>query len=344
MDPFVGKTVEAVMTALVDRRRAMVWGGLCMAAMGGMAQGVQAKEAPPPELQGRVLRLFVGFPPGGGTDLTARALAPYLSEYTGLSVIVENRPGAGGNIATDLVVRGQTDASSWLFVTQGQTITNPLLMKMNYEPLQELSLLARASASPLVLIVRADSPWQSFDDILAAHRQSPGRLNYGSAGIGTPQHIGVEWLQNLSGLKAAHSPYKGSGPCIMGLLTGEIDFVLESGAAASPHVRGGKVRAIGIAGSARPEDFREVRQIEDSVPGFRMDAWSGLAVSRKLPASTRQYAEQALQACLTHPEFIQKLRAQGGNPGWMGAAAFTQAVVQEAQVTRDIVTRNHIHL
>jgi tripartite-type tricarboxylate transporter receptor subunit TctC len=195
-----------------------------------------------------------------------------------------------------------------------------------------------------VLIVRADAPYKSFDDLLAAHRRNPGSLNYGSAGVGTPQHIGVEWLQSLSGLKAMHTPYKGSGPCIMGLLSGEIDFVLESGAAASPHVRGGKVRAIGIAGSAKPDDFRDVRQIADSVPGFRMDAWSGLGVSRKVPASTKQYAEQALQACLTDPEFIAKLKAQGGNPGWMGAAQFTQSVLDEAKVTRDIVTQNNIHL
>ena len=332
------------MTSTVDLKRRALLSGLGLACLPLTGRARTAAAAPPAELQGKVIRLVVGFPPGGGTDLTARTLALYLADYTGLSVIVENKPGAGGNIATDLVVRGQTDPTSWLFVTQGQTITNPLLMKMSYEPMQELSLLARASASPLVLIVRADAPYKSFDDLLAAHRRNPGSLNYGSAGIGTPQHIGVEWLQNLSGLKATHTPYKGSGPCIMGLLSGEIDFVLESGAAAAPHVRGGKVRAIGIAGSARSDDFRDVRQIEDSVPGFKMDAWSGLGVSRKVPASTKQYAEQALQACLTDPEFIAKLKAQGGNPGWLGAAQFTQSVIDEARLTKDLVARNNIHL
>lgn len=317
--------------------------GMCtsMASSLAFAKGV---EEVPKELQGKVIKLIVGFPPGGGTDLAARTLAPYIAEYTGLAVIVDNKPGAGGNIATDMVAKGLADPTSWLFITQGQVITNPLLMKMSYEPMQELSLLARASVSPLVLIVRADAPYKSFDDLMEIHRRKPGSLNYGSAGIGTPQHIGAEWLQSLSGLKAVHSPYKGSGPCIMGLLSGEIDFAMESGAAAAPHVRGGKVRAIAIAGSAKPEDFRDVREFEDSVPGFKMNAWTGLAISRRASVPAKQFAEQVLQACLTNPEFISKLRAQGGNPGWMGAAPFTQAVVEEARVTRDIVTKNNIHL
>ncbi|BBL24869.1 tripartite tricarboxylate transporter substrate binding protein [Comamonas terrigena] len=335
--------METVMSKGVDLKRRAVVGGLCMAWVPLMAQTKGAVTAPP-ELAGKTIKLIVGYPPGGGTDLTARTLAVYVGEYTGLTVIVENRPGAGGNIATDNVVRGQADPSNWLFVTQSQVITNPLLMKMSFEPMQELALLARASASPLVLIVRADSPFKSFDDIMAAHKKNPGSLNYGSAGIGTPQHIGVEWLKSLSGLQAVHTPYKGSGPCIMGLMSGEIDFVLESGAAASPHVRGGKVRAIGIAGSAKPDDFKDVRQIEASVPGFNMDAWSGVAVSKKVPATTRQYAEQVLQACLNNPDFIAKLKAQGGNPGWLSAAQFTQSVTEEARVTKDIVVKNNIRL
>lgn len=339
--------MEAVMSKGVNlKRRAMV-GGLCMAWLPLVAQtkGTAAKAvAVPPELVGKTIKLIVGYTPGGGTDLTARTLAFYIGEYTGLNVIVENRPGAGGNIATDNVVRGQVDPTNWLFVTQSQVITNPLLMKMSFDPMQELALLARASASPLVLIVRADSPFQSFDGILAAHKQNPGKLNYGSAGIGTPQHIGVEWLKGLSGLQAVHTPYKGSGPCIMGLMSGEIDFVLESAAAAAPHVRGGKVRAIGIAGSAKPDDFKGVRLLDASVPGFNMDAWSGLGVSKKVPATTQQYAEQVLQACLTNPEFIAKLKAQGGNPGWLSAAQFTQSVVEEAKLTKDIVVKNNIRL
>lgn len=333
------------MTKDVDRMRRVVLGGLCLAGLPWAALAKSASApSPPPELAGKTIKLIVGYPPGGGTDLTARTLAVYLGEYTGLSVIVENRPGAGGNIATDNVVRGQVDPAGWLFVTQSQVITNPLLMKMSFDPMQELALLARASASPLVLIVRADSPFKSFDDVMAAHKKNPDSLNYGSAGIGTPQHIGVEWLKSLSGLQAVHTPYKGSGPCIMGLMSGEIDFVLESGAAASPHVRGGKVRAIGIAGSAKPEDFKDVPLLETSVPGFNMDAWSGVAVSRKVPASTKQYAGQVLQACLTNPEFIGKLKAQGGNPGWLGAGPFTQSVLEEATVTKDIVVKNNIRL
>lgn len=327
----------------VDLKRRAVMGGLCLAWLPAMAQSKSAA-AVPPELAGKTIKLIVGYPPGGGTDLTARTLAVYLGEYTGLPVIVENRPGAGGNISTDNVVRGQMDPTNWLFVTQSQVITNPLLMKMNFEPMQELSLMARASASPLVLIVRADSPFKSFDDIMAAHKKNPGALNYGSAGIGTPQHIGVEWLKSLSGLQAVHTPYKGSAPCIIGLMSGEIDFVLESAAAASPHVRGGKVRAIGIAGSSKPDDYKDVRQLDASVPGFNMDAWSGVAVSKKVPAATKQYSEQVLQACLTNPEFIAKLKAQGGNPGWLSAAQFTQSVAEEAKVTKDIVVKNNIRL
>ncbi len=331
----------AVNNAMKNNRRLFL--GLCT-AMASFLAFSKGMEEVPKELQGKTIKLIVGFPPGGGVDLAARTLAIYLAEYTGQPVIVENRPGAGGNIATDMVVRGQIDPASWLFVTQGQIITNPLLMKMGYDPMQELSLLARASASPLVLLVRADAPYKSFDDLLEVDRRKPGSLNYGSAGIGTAQHLGMELLQNLANFKAAHSPYKGSAPCLMGLLSGEIDFALESPAAAAPQVRGGKVRAIGIAGSTKPDDFRDVREIEASVPGFRMDSWTGLATSRKVPVAAKQYAEQALQACLTHPEFIAKLKAQGGNPSWLSAAQFTQSVQDEAKVTKGIVTKNNIHL
>lgn len=323
-------------------RRAMV-GALCAACL-PLTGRATAKLEPPPELVGKAIKLIVGYTPGGGTDLTARTLAPYVSEYTGLTVVVENRPGAGGNIATDNVVRGQVDPTSWLFVTQSQVITNPLLMKMSFEPMQELSLMARASASPLVLIVRADSPFQSVDDIIAAHQNKPGSLNYGSAGIGTPQHMGPEWLKGLAGIQAEHTPYKGSGPCIMALMAGDINFILESAAAAASHVRGGKVRAIGIAGSNKPEDFKNVREISDSVPGFQMDAWSGLAVSNKVPETTKKYVEQVLKDCITNPNFIAKLRAQGGNPGWLSARDFTQSVLEEAKVTKEIVVKNNIRL
>lgn len=332
------------MNTLFNQKRRSLLLGACLAVAAPSLFATTAKLKVPEELQGKTIKLIVGFPPGGGTDITARTLSYYLSELTGLSVIVENKPGAGGMIATEAVSRTKPDPTEWLCVTTGQLITNPLLMDISYDPLQELSLVARSSASPLVLVVRDESPYTSLADILEANKKNPGQLSYGSAGVGTPQHIGMEWLQSLSGLDAIHIPYRGSGPTMMALMSGEIDFVLESSTAAASHVRGGKVRAIGLSGGMESTEYPNVPSLADTYPEFNLAAWSGVALSNKLSDPVKEFAKESLQAALTNPEFIAKLREQGGSPNWMGADEFLQSVNDEYVITEKLVKERNIHL
>lgn len=330
------------MAAPVNYRRRTVMQGLGL-ALASPALLAKPKQAIPSELKGKTIKLIVGFPPGGGTDITARTLAFYLTELTGLSVVVENKVGAGGMIATEYVAR-RADPTEWLCVTTGQLITNPLLMSLNYDPLKLLHLAARSSAGPLVLVVKKDSPFNSFDDLLEKHKAEPGQLAYGSAGIGTPQHIGVEWLQSLAGFDAIHAPYRGSGPSMVALMGGEIDFVLESGTAAAAHVRGGKIKAIGQSGGVVSDEYAPVPSLADHYPEFQMVTWSGVALSTEVSEEVKLFAQNMLQAALTNPAFIKQLKAQGGNPHWLGHDEFVQEVQAEYEITKRLINERNITL
>lgn len=331
------------MTMSTSKRRRTLLQGLGLTLVAPQLLAASALKVPK-ELQGKTIKLIVGFPPGGGTDITARTLAFYLTELTGLAVVVENKVGAGGMIATEYVSRGRADPTEWLCVTTGQLITNPLLMSLNYDPMQRLYLAARSSAGPLVLVVKEDSALTRFSDLLDLSASSSQPLAYGSAGIGTPQHIGVEWLQSLAGFEAIHAPYRGSNPSMVALMSGEIDFVLESGTAAASHVRGGKIKAIAQSGGVMSDEYLKVPVLTDLYPEFQMVTWSGVALSADVSPEVKQFAQSSLQAALTHPAFIKKLKEQGGNPNWLGPDEFLKEVQTEYEITKRLIAERNITL
>lgn len=225
-----------------------------------------------------MLKIVVGFPPGGGTDLVARALAEEIRKTTGRMVIVENRPGAGSNIATDAVARALPDGNTLLLGGNFSHSINPHLYgRLTFDAQKDFTPLTRVNYGPFLFAVRADSPIQSFNQLIDLAKAAPGKYTYGSSGNGTPQHLAGSWLEKKTGAEFLHVPYKGGAPSLMALLGGEIDFLAGSIAVLSPQIAAGKLRPLAVTSAKRWPTAPDVPSMSElRIPDFDLYIWLGL--------------------------------------------------------------------
>ena len=238
-----------------------------------------------PQWPAKPLRIIVPGGTGGLVDMRARWLVPRLALALGQSVVVENRAGAGGNIGTEMAARSAPDGYTLVIIHQGTMAVNPhLYARVGYDPLVDLIALTRiGGASPLVLAVAADSPAKDLNDLLRMAREKPGRLSFGSPGIGTPPHMAGELLKRLASIDAIHVPYKGGGQAANDLIAGHVNWTFDGTTVQLPLIKSGRTRALAVTGSARVPGLPDVPTLaEAGVPGYEFTAWSGIA----LPAGT----------------------------------------------------------
>jgi len=259
--------------------------------------------------------MVVGFTPGGGTDINARLLAPKLAEYLGQQFIVENRPGAATNVASELVAKGAADGYTLLFTTSSLAINASLYKNLGYDALRDFAPISLLSESPNVLVAHQGVAAKSLAELIALARAKPGALNYSSAGAGTTQHLAGELLKLRSGTDIVHVPFKGTAPSLTAVMSGDVQFSFANIPAILQHVRSGRLRALAVAGARRAELMPEVPTMREAgVDGVEVPVWYGLLAPAAAPRETVAALSSAAIRAARSPELKQRLLEQGAEP------------------------------
>ncbi|MBY4949609.1 tripartite tricarboxylate transporter substrate binding protein [Cupriavidus respiraculi] len=262
------------------------------------------------------VRLVVPFPPGGATDLLAREIGNALQARLQQTVVIENRPGAGGNIAAAAVARAPADGYTLLFGTFGSLAVNKSLYdKPGYDPLKDLAAVASVAYLPNVLVVHPDVPARNVAELLALAKREPGKLTYGSFGAGSSSHLAGELFTHLAGVRIEHVPYKGSAPAMTDLIGGRLTMMFDSISTALPYVRDGRVRPLAVTTQKPAEQLPGVPTLADAgVPGYELTAWFGVAAPTGTPRPVIERLNAEINASLRQPELVGKLARQGTVP------------------------------
>jgi tripartite-type tricarboxylate transporter receptor subunit TctC len=263
----------------------------------------------------RAVRVLVGFTPGGGTDIMARFLTPRLSEYLGQQFVVENRPGAATNVATEIVAKAAPDGYTLLFTTAALAINASLYSNLQYDALRDLAPVSVLAESPNVLVASQSVPAKDLGELIALARAKPGALNYSSAGSGTTQHLAGEMFKLRTKTDIVHVPYKGTAPSLAGVMSGEVQFSFANVPAILGHVKNGRLRALGVAGSRRSELMPEVPTIKETgVQGVEVSVWYGLLAPAGTPREIVTALADASIKAARSPELRPRLLEQGAEP------------------------------
>lgn len=292
----------------------------------------------------RPVRLVVPFPPGGGTDIVARALGRRLGAGLGQSVVVDNKPGAATVIGTDAVAKADPDGHTLLLSGSSTYSVNPALRpKLPYDPVKDLAPVAVVARAPLALVVHAASPYRTLDDLVAQARRQPGTINYATFGTGSAPHLAGALLELAAGIRLQDIPYKGSAPALTGLIGGEIQMAVDTVAATAPHIRAGKLRALAIVGSVRSSELPDVATLADlKLPDANLDAWYAVAAPAGTPEPVLQRAQREISAAVRDPEVVSQLHAQALEPVFLGPAAMRSLIETEIARYRALAHRARI--
>jgi tripartite-type tricarboxylate transporter receptor subunit TctC len=272
------------------------------------------------------IRIVVPFPPGGATDIVARPLAQMLGEAIKALVIVDNRGGAGGTIGAEAVAKSTPDGQTFLMATVGTHAINPTLYKkLPYDAVKDFTPIALVAVAPVAIVVNPSLSVRNLADLVALAKQKPGKLNYGSAGVGTPGHLTGEMFKSAAGINIQHVPYKGGAPALTDLIAGQIDMMFEPLQSALSNVQAGKIRALALSSKSRSSVLPDVPTIAESgYNGFETTAWWALFGPANLPASTAVTLANEIQKLVTSDSFHSKLEPLGVNPTALIGSAFVE--------------------
>ena len=287
------------------------------------------------------IRLVVPFPPGGGTDLIARAMGQRLGERLKQPVVIDNRPGASTTIGADAVAKAAPDGYTLLLSGSTTFSVNPALRaKLPYEPLRDLAPIAIVARTPLVLVVAQNAPWKTVDQLIASAKARPQGIRYATFGAGSGPHLAGELFALAAGVKLQDIPYKGSAQATLAVISGEIEVDIDTVATVAPHIKAGKLRALGIVGASRSSLLPDVKTLaEQKLPDATFDAWYGVAAPAKTPAPVAERLSRELKAVMADPDLQSRLRAQGMEPVAIGAAEFRSQMESEIARYRALAHR-----
>jgi tripartite-type tricarboxylate transporter receptor subunit TctC len=297
-----------------------------LATNGARPSAAQAQSAYP----SRSIRMVVPFPPAGATDILARELARQLSDRLKQQVVVDNRPGAGGALGSDVVAKATADGYTIQMATSSTHSIGPLLNpKIPYNPQTDFTPVAHVANSANVLLVAPNVKAANVRELVALLRSQPGRFNYGSSGNGTIVHLTGELFKSMTGTFVVHIPYRGTALVIPDMIAGQIHLLFDNVASALPHLKDGRVRALGITSLARSPLLPELPAVADTVPGFESSTWFGVFGPRGLPAEATQRLNAEINAVLRNAEFIERLRTLGYDAGGGSPADFARVVQRD---------------
>ena len=285
----------------------------------------------------RAVRVVVGFPPGGGTDIMARVLSPRLSEYLGQPFVVENRPGATTNIASDLVAKSAPDGHTLLFTTSALAINMSLYKNLTFDALRDFAPISVFAESPNLLVAHS-SAGASVKELLAQAKAKPGSMNYSSAGSGTSQHLAGELFKARTGANIAHIPYKGTAASLTAVIAGEVHFSFANVPAILGHVRSGRLRALAVAAPRRSDLMPDVPTMEEAgVAGVEVPVWYALLGPAALPREIVKTLNDATVRAARSPDLKQKLVEQGADPVGNSPEEFAKLLKEEVAKWAEVV-------
>jgi tripartite-type tricarboxylate transporter receptor subunit TctC len=263
----------------------------------------------------KAITSVVGFAPGGGTDTVSRIVGKTLGDQVGQQVLTDNKAGAGGNIATDLVVRSAPDGYTLYLANVGAIAVNPHLLPLTYDPLRDLAPITMAVVFPNLVVVHPTVPANTLAELIKLARENPGKYTYGSSGIGGAGHLAGELLKMMAKVDLVHVPFKGGGPAMQAMLGGQIHSYFATPVAAGPHVRAGKVRALAVTGATRSRLLPELPTIgEAGLFGYNASGWYGFVVPAAAPKNIVARLTTEINRTLRLPEVIERLSGQGAEP------------------------------
>jgi tripartite-type tricarboxylate transporter receptor subunit TctC len=263
------------------------------------------------------IKMIVPFPPAGSTDISARAVAGKLGERLGQPVVIENKPGAGGNIGTDIVAKAAPDGYTLVVGTVGtHAINQSLYSKMPYDNLRDFAPVILLSTTPNVLVMPVSFPAKSVQDVIALAKQKPGELTFASSGSGTSIHLSGELFNSMAGTKMQHIPYKGSGPMLIDLMSGTVNMAFDNLSASMPHIKGGKLKALATTGSKRSPALPDVPTVSEAgLSGYDSTSWNGIYVPAGTPKEIIDRLNRELRAILESAETRKFFAEQGAEAG-----------------------------
>ena len=323
----------------MKNRNSGLW---CLAALsaGLWISPVQAQTYPE-----RPIRLVVPFPPGGGSDITARTIAQKLGEALGQQVVADNRGGAGGNIGTDIVAKAVPDGYTLVMALSGPfSINGSLLGKLPFDPLKDFALITLAGATPNLLVSHPSLSAHTVKELITLSKASPGKINFASSGLGTPAQLAGELFNTMAGVKLIHVPYKGAAPALTDLLAGQVQLMFSTMPPSLPQVRAGKLRAIAVTSAKRSVTTPELPTISEAgLPGYNFDVWFGLLAPAKTPRDVIVKINRDINSLLAQKDVKERLQGQfydvmPGTPEQF-ATLIEKDLVRFGKVIRDVGIR-----
>lgn len=286
----------------------------------------------------RPIRIIVPSGPGGTSDILLRALAEPLGAELGQSVVVDNRPGAGGTVAASAVARSEPDGSTFMMNSLATHGISPAMYKLSFDPERDVSAVALLVQMPNVLYVKSDFPVNNVQQLLEYGRRNPGKLSYSSSGQGTTVHLSGARLAAASGLEMLHVPYNGAGPAVQAVLRGEVSFAFENIGAVVGQIRGGALKALSVTAATRSVQLPDVPTMaEAGMPGFEIATWFGIVGPGGVPRPIVERFSQAWEKVMRQPESAERAIRLGAEPRFLDAAAFERFMRSEREQWRRAV-------
>ncbi len=305
---------------------------LFVGLVGGMLAGAIASAVHAQAYPGKTIRFVVGFAPGGSTDIVARLIAQELGKNIGQQVLVDNRTGAGGIIATEVLAKSPPDGYTILACTTGTFAIQPFMYaKLPYNVEKDIVPVTQTGSLPYIIVVHPSLPVKNVKEFIAFAKARPGQLNYASSGVGTGSHLAAAYFDNAAGINVTHVPYKGTGQAMGDLLGGQVVMMFDQPVSSLPHVRAGKLKMLGISSLKRFPTLPDVPTIAESgVPGFDAVSWSGVCVPGGTPKEIVNKLQQEIAKVLQVPELKTRLLNDGIEPIGNTPEQFTEHTKKEA--------------
>ena len=291
----------------------------------------------------RPVRVVVGFPAGGSVDIFARLVAQSLSEQFGQAFVIENRPGASGNIAAEAVTRAAPDGYTLLAVGVNNATNAALYDNLKFDFLREILPVASTVRGVGVLVLNPAVPATTTAEFIAYAKANPGKINMGSSGTGTPQHLYGELFMQMTGVSMLHVPYRGSPQSLTGLLAGEVHAMFDTLSTSIEHIKAGRLRGLGVTSAARVESLPAVPALSEAVPGYEATSWQGFGVPKGAPVDIVEKLSRAINAALADTTVKARIEATGYSPFASSPAEFRRHIADETAKWGKVIRAANIH-